>query len=128
DKKIELVDIQSNWEKIVEIVRSQKIALGSFLEEGVPFGIENGKIIIAYDLHSSFHQEHVEKNKRLIEDIMKQQLNMPIRIGFKSLDFQKAGIQKQPRTPEEVLSDIKDKEPIIRKIIEVFDLDEKNLK
>ena len=128
DKKIDLADIQSKWGKIVEIVRSQKIALGSFLEEGVPFGIENGKIIIAYDLQSSFHQEHVEKNKRLIEDIMKQQLNMPIQIGFKSLDFHNAGIQKQPRTPEEVLSDIKDKEPIIRKIIEVFDLDEKNLK
>ncbi len=128
EKKVTLGEIQAKWEKIVETVRSQKIALGSFLQEGVPFEIENGKVIVVYDQQSSFHQEHVEKNKRVIEEIIKQEFNVPIQIGFKSIDFQKAGIQKQPRTPEEVLSDIKNKEPIIRKIIEVFDLDEKGLK
>jgi len=128
EKKVTLGEIQAKWEKIVETVRSQKIALGSFLQEGVPFEIENGKVIVVYDQQSSFHQEHVEKNKRVIEEIIKKEFNVPIQIGFKSIDFQKAGIQKQPRTPEEVLSDIKNKEPIIRKIIEVFDLDEKGLK
>jgi DNA polymerase-3 subunit gamma/tau len=128
EKELTLGEIQAKWEKIVETVRSQKIALGSFLQEGVPFEIENGKVIVAYDQQSSFHQEHVEKNKRVIEEIIKQEFDVPIQIGFKSIDFQKAGIQKQPRTPEEVLSDIKNKEPIIRKIIEVFDLDEKGLK
>ncbi len=122
--KIKLSDIQSKWGNVIEKIRSQKIALGAFLEEGIPYKMEKTKLIIAYDKNASFHQEHVGKNTRIIENIIKEEYELPIKIGFKTIDFQQEGIKKQPRTPEEILNDIKNKEPIIRKIIDVFDLDE----
>jgi hypothetical protein len=119
-----LSDIQEKWATIVERVRSHKIALGSFLQEGIPYQTEKGRLIIAYDRHTAFHKEHVEKNSKIIEGILKKDFNLPIRIGFKSIDFKAEGIEQVPRTPEEILEDIKNKEPIIRKIIDVFDLDQ----
>ena len=32
--------------------------------------------------------------------------------------------ERKPKTPEEILEDLKNKEPIIRKIIETFDLED----
>ena len=119
-----LSDIQDKWSAIVERVRSYKIALGSFLQEGIPYQTEKGRLIIAYDRHTAFHMEHVEKNSKIIEGILKNDFNLPIQIGFKSIDFKTEGIVQVPRTPEEILEDIKNKEPIIRKIIDVFDLDQ----
>lgn len=124
DLNFALSDIQGKWAAIVERVRSHKIALGSFLQEGVPYQTEKGCLIIAYDRHTAFHKEHVEKNSKIIEGILKNDFNLPIRIGFKSIDFKAEGIEQVPRTPEEILEDIKNKEPIIRKIIDVFDLDQ----
>jgi DNA polymerase-3 subunit gamma/tau len=124
DFDINLSEIQEKWAEIVKHVCTQKIALGSFLQEGVPYQTEKGKLIIAYDRHTAFHKEHVEKNSKIIEGILKNDFNLPLRIGFKSIDFKSEGIKQVPRTPEEILEDIKNKEPIIRKIIDVFDLDQ----
>jgi DNA polymerase III gamma/tau subunit len=128
DFTLNLSDIQANWSSIVEKVRLQKIALGSFLQEGIPYQTEGGKLIIAYDQNATFHQEHVEKNSRVIEEILNHEFKLPIKIGFRTIDFASEGIEIVPRTPEEVLKDIKNKEPIIKKIIDVFDLDESGKK
>jgi len=121
---IDLGDIKSKWSDIVNKVRTNKIALASFLEEGIPYATEHNRLIIAYDNSSTFHLEHVEKNRKVIESILKQDFQLPINIQFKLIDFRGEGIEKAPRTPEEVIADIKNKEPIIRKIIDVFGLDE----
>ncbi len=117
-------EVKNNWDKIIEAVRSQKIALASFLQEGIPYAAEKGRLIIAYDEGAAFHQEHVEKNSKIIEKILKNDFQLPVRLGFKSINFKKEGIEKQPRTPEEIVEDIKNKQPVIRKIIDMFDLDE----
>lgn len=124
EANITLSDIQQKWSTIIERVRAEKIALGSFLQEGIPYQVEGGKLIVAYDQHAAFHREHVEKNSKVIENIIKNELSWPIRIGFTSIDFKAEGIQQVPRTPEEILNDIKNKEPVIRKIIDIFDLDQ----
>lgn len=124
DFSLDLADIQAKWSSIIERVRSQKIALGSFLQEGIPYQTDRGKLIIAYDQKATFHQEHVEKNSRVIEEILNQEFKLPIKVSFRTIDFASEGIEIVPRTPEEVLEDIKNKEPIIKKIIDVFDLDE----
>jgi DNA polymerase III gamma/tau subunit len=122
--KWDLHDIKAKWSEIVNKVRSQKVALGSFLEEGVPYAAEKNRLVIAYDNSAAFHQEHVEKNRKVIENVLKQDFKLPLQIGFKSIDFKSEGIKKKPRTPEEIVEDIKNKEPIMKKIIDVFGLDE----
>ncbi len=123
-EEIDISKIKNSWPAVIEKVRSEKVALASFLEEGVPFETRNRRLIIVYDHSASFHQEHVEKNSKTIEKILREEFKMPIRISFKSIDFKSEGIEKEPRTPEEIIEDIKAKEPIIRKIIDMFDLDE----
>jgi DNA polymerase-3 subunit gamma/tau len=119
-----LTEIKEKWPEIVNKVRAHKIALGAFLEEGIPYAAEQNRLVIAYDNTSTFHQEHVEKNRKVIENILKQDFKLPLHLGFKSIDFKTEGIAKEPRTPEEIVEDIKNKEPIIKKIIDVFGLDE----
>jgi DNA polymerase-3 subunit gamma/tau len=121
---IDLSALKEKWTEIINRVRTQKIALGAFLEEGIPFRLDKSHLIIAYDKKASFHQEHVQKNSKVIEEILKKDFMLPLRIGFQTIDFESEGIERIPRTPEEILEDIKNKEPIIKKIIEVFDLDE----
>ncbi len=124
EREINLEAVKTQWDAIVEKVRSQKVALGAFLQEGIPYQALKGKLIIAYDHSATFHQEHVEKNRKIVEKILKDDFQLPVGIGFKSINFKNEGIEKQPRTPEEIVADIKSKEPIIRKIIDIFDLDE----
>jgi len=117
-------EIKRLWPEIVEKVKKQKIALGSFLQDGIPYALENQTVVIAYDKDAEFHREHVEKNRKVIESILKEDFGISLPISFRTIDFKQAGIEKQPRTPEEILEDIKNKEPVVRKIIDLFDLDD----
>ncbi len=116
-------EIKQLWPEIVEKVKAQKIALGSFLQDGIPYALENRVIVIAYDKDAEFHREHVEKNRKIIENVLKNDFGISLSISFRTIDFQQAGIEKQPRTPEEIIEDIKNKEPVVRKIIDLFDLE-----
>ena len=118
--------IKEKWNLVVEKVMAEKIALGSFLQEGIPYAVEKNQLILAYDTHASFHREHVENQKKYVEGVLKDVLGFPMKVGFKSIDFEAEGIKKEPRTPEEILEDIKSKEPILNKIIETFGLEDLN--
>ncbi len=124
ENEIDISDIKRKWPAIVEKVRAQKIALGSFLQEGIPVNTQGNKVIVAYDNSASFHKEHVEKNHVVIEEIIKNEFQLSVRLNFTTIDFKEQGIEQQPRTPEEILEDIKNKEPVIKKIIEAFDLND----
>jgi len=120
---VDLNQVKQIWPKVVEKVISKKIALGSFLQEGLPYALDGNNLIIAYNKGSEFHKEHVNNNRKFIEDILEKEFNLILNIRLKTIDFAQEGIEIQPRTPEEILEDIKKKEPIIRKIIEVFQLE-----
>ncbi len=122
DTEVDLPRIKQLWPQIVQKVREQKVALGSFLQEGVPFAVREGELILAYDKTADFHKEHVENNKRTVEKLLREEFDISVRIGLQTVDFGREGIEKQPRTPEEVLEDIKNKEPVLRKIIDTFEL------
>lgn len=124
ETKLDLDEINKLWPDIVEKVRSQKVALGSFLQEGIPYEMDQDKLTLIYDESAEFHQEHVKNNRRVVEDIIGKQFQINLRLDFRTVNFKTEGIRQQPRTPEEVIQDIKNKEPIIDKIIKVFDLDE----
>lgn len=119
---ITLQMIQERWREITRTVKKEKIALGSFLEEGIPYQVENNLITIAYDKKTSFHLEHVSQNKKYLLSVIRNLFNSEVQLKFVTIDFEKEGIHREPRTPEEILEDIKQKEPIIQKIIDTFGL------
>jgi DNA polymerase III gamma/tau subunit len=121
---ISITDVQNDWEKIVDEIRKQKIALASFLIDGFPNKMQDGILEIAFDPKTQFHMEHIQKNAGVIENILKDKFQAPIRIKCTPLDFEAAGINKKIHSPEEIIEDIKNKEPVLKKIIEVFDCKE----
>lgn len=121
---ISIKDIQNDWDKIVEEIKKQKIALASFLIDGFPHKMHDNLLEIAFDPKTQFHMEHIQKNAQTIESLLESRFHVPIRIKCTSLDFESAGIEKKVRSPEEVIEDIKNKEPVLKKIIEVFDCKE----
>jgi DNA polymerase-3 subunit gamma/tau len=121
---ISITDIQNDWDKIVEEIKKQKIALASFLIDGFPYKMKDNLLEIAFDPKTQFHMEHIQKNAGTIENLLETKFHAPIRIKCTSLDFESAGIEKKVRSPEEVIEDIKSKEPVLKKIIEVFDCKE----
>jgi DNA polymerase-3 subunit gamma/tau len=122
--EISLPKIQDQWDKIVETIKAQKIALGSFLMDGVPYKVDSGYLEIAFDPKTHFHLDHIQKNCVVIEQILHNQFKYPLKIRCISLDFENADIEKKVHTAEEIIEDIKSKEPVLKKIIEMFDCKE----
>ncbi len=118
---VELARVQQQWEAILNAVKQEKIALASFMQDGVPHRIQGNTLEIAFDPKNSFHREHVQKNARIIEQILTNKFQLPLSIRCISVDFQKEGIQKPSQSPEEIFADMKEKEPVLKKIIDLFD-------
>ncbi|MBN2413798.1 DNA polymerase III subunit gamma/tau [candidate division KSB1 bacterium] len=80
DHQPTLDEIEENWERIIENVKSKKIAVGSCLAEGWPVSI-NGKLVeISFDPQNSFQMSNVERNRKDVQEIMAAILHCPIRI------------------------------------------------
>ncbi len=122
--EITFEQIEQKWPQIVEEVRKKKVALGAFLQDGIPRSYEEGILTVAYDTKAVFQKEHVERSKKFVEEILNNMFKTPLRIDLINIDFDQQGIQMAPRTPEEILEDIKSKEPVIKKVMELFDLDD----
>ena len=118
---ISLDQISGSWSEIVAAVKKEKIALASFLQDGVPYQLAGNTWQVAFDPKTGFHMDHVQKNAKIIEAALKNKLQNTIKIQCLKLDFEDKGIQKQVQSPEEIFESMKDKEPVLKKIIDLFD-------
>lgn len=118
---IELAVITQQWVDIITEVRREKIALASFLQDGLPYRIIQDTLLIAFEPKTGFHAEHVRKNAAIIETIINKRFNTRLKIDCTSVDFSSEGLKKQVLTPEEKFEKMKDKEPVLKKIIDLFD-------
>lgn len=118
---ISLSAVSEQWNDLIAAVRREKIALSSFLQDGVPYRIEGSSIEIAFDPKTGFHMNHVQKNAATIERIMAEEFQLPLKIKCIKLKFEQEGIQKNVQSPEEIFENMKNKEPVLKKIIELFD-------
>jgi len=62
--------IKESWNKVLEIVKKNKITTHAFLVEGMPIKYEKGYLTIQFNPSHSFHKEKIEQeeNKQIIED------------------------------------------------------------
>lgn len=118
---VNLADVSGRWNELIAAIKKEKIALSSFLQDGVPYKVEGRMLQIAFDPKTGFHMDHVQKNASMIERVMAQELRMPLRIKCIKVQFEQEGIQRQVQTPEEAFESMKNKEPVLKKIIELFD-------
>lgn len=119
--QIELSNVEGNWEEIISAVRKEKIALSSFLQDGVPYRVEGKVLEIAFDPKTGFHMNHVQKNAATIEKIMAEEFQIPLKLKCIKMQFEQEGIKRKIQSPEDIFENMKNKEPVLKKIIELFD-------
>jgi len=116
--------IKARWVDIVDEVRKEKIALGSFLQDGVPFKIENNQLQVAFDPKTEFHLEHVQKNADAVERALNTLFGSSLKLLCVKQSFAEAGLIKEIKSPQEILQSIKDKDEVLKKIIDTFDCED----
>ncbi|RMF60473.1 MAG: DNA polymerase III subunit gamma/tau [Calditrichaeota bacterium] len=119
--QLDISRIQENWEQFLENVKKEKIVLASFLQEGIPLKLEKNILQVAFDPKNAFHISHIQQNSRYIESLLKELFGVGLRLQCVEVDFEKSGIQKQSQSPEEIFENIKQQEPVLKKLIDLFD-------
>ncbi len=115
--------VKTHWPSLIEAVREKKIVLGNFLQEGIPYSLKDGAIEIAFDKRNNFHQKHVSDNLPTVEKIARELWQSPVRFRCITVDFNAEGLERPHQSAEEMLKDLQEKEPLLRKIIQTFDLE-----
>ncbi|HEX9974782.1 MAG TPA: DNA polymerase III subunit gamma/tau [bacterium] len=72
--------IKTQWSHIIEEIKKRKIALGSFLNEGWPENIEGNELIIAFGMENGFHISSINRNRKSIEEIIREVVGFPLQI------------------------------------------------
>jgi DNA polymerase-3 subunit gamma/tau len=112
--------IKGQWSFIIEEIKKKKIALGSFLNEGWPERIEGNELIVAFGMENGFHISSINRNRRSIEEIIREIVGSPLRI--KCIQSQQNannnGVVSNGNSYVEKLGQ---KIPLIKTIIDEFD-------
>ena len=133
---VSLEKIKNDWSEIIDAVKSKKIHLGSFLNEGYPTGVHDGTLEISFGKENGFHISTIKQNRQLIQEIILEKTGFKLKINCKkneSEEFNKA-LKEQRVTDEPEVQEIQeikvqevtdDKNtlqiPIVKKVIELFD-------
>jgi DNA polymerase III subunit gamma/tau len=118
--KTSIEEIQNKWLTIVEIINKDKIALGSFLNEGFPSRLEGDILYISFGKDNSFHVKSITKNSRTIEDMLYKILGVPLKIKC----IQDETISKPSSTnsiTDNVVDRLSKQVPQLKTIMDVFD-------
>ncbi|MEE4312051.1 MAG: DNA polymerase III subunit gamma/tau [candidate division KSB1 bacterium] len=122
-KTVRIEDVQERWPEIVDEVKKIKIAMGSFLNEGVPTKIEDNTVVISFGTQNGFHMENVMKNPRIIENMMNKLLQADLRIrcikDSSLVTDEKAVDQGRDIILEKLASEVSQ----VKTILEVFDVE-----
>ena len=77
---LSLAAVEERWQGVLDAVRTQKVALGTFLQEGWPVKVGAGQLEIMFGRESSFQMNAVENNRLLLQEIMTGILGVPLRL------------------------------------------------
>ncbi len=77
---LSLAAVEERWQGVLDAVRAQKVALGTFLQEGWPVKVGGGQLEIMFGRESSFQMSAVENNRLLLQEIMTGILGIPLRV------------------------------------------------
>ena len=112
--------IKGQWSFIIEEIKKKKIALGSFLNEGWPERIEGNELIVAFGMENGFHISSINRNRRSIEEIIREIVGSPLRI--KCIQSQQnANNNSVVSNGNSYVEKLGQKIPLIKTIIDEFD-------
>lgn len=124
---IALSEIQEAWPALLNIIKTKKMSVASYLLDGEITAFKDGILIISFPKNYSLHKEALEKkaNKHIIEETLKEVLKKNVCVDFITKDLHKAdeaagykdkeAAEKERPTQQESLT-----EPLIQSAIEIF--------
>lgn len=129
DPVVALNKVREKWPFIIDAVKSQKIHIGSFLNEGRPTAVDGGALEVAFGRENGFHIKAIMQHRKLIQEIVLQQTGCRLKLICKKTDAEQveensSGVKEtvavQGATEAEPSDDVMDI-PILKKVLDVFD-------
>lgn len=82
--ELSLETINSQWAKVMQIIKTKKISIYALLLEGEVVSFENNLLTIAYKEGFGFHKEAISapNNKPFVEEIISEHFKKPIDMTF----------------------------------------------
>jgi DNA polymerase-3 subunit gamma/tau len=118
--------IRNRWTGILGKVKKRKISLASFLASGTPADVSKDVLTISFGQGNGFGIEMIEKEKKIITEVLQEEIGEPF--DFKCIIDERQASQGSSPSPEEDtdnarsgLQNLFEKEPIVKKIADVFD-------
>jgi DNA polymerase-3 subunit gamma/tau len=83
-QSISLDAVKDAWQNIITSLGSIKISAATYLNEGMPVGIERNILTVAFPKDYSLHKESLERkeNKTIIEKTISELFNTNLRVNF----------------------------------------------
>ncbi len=126
-------EILSSWTKVISHIRTKKISIASYLQEGDPVALEGDLLTIGFAKEFQFHKEVLETsdNKRIIEGAIREMLDLELKVvlvvtgSVTAKSRSENGDARDPDRMSEGLeaadgTEIGDTEPIVKKALEMF--------
>jgi DNA polymerase-3 subunit gamma/tau len=101
-------DIKMHWNALTHEVSHRKMALATYLQEGMPCEFKGGKLVIGFSKANSFAKDSLDtkENLKFFEELFSEKLNAPVTVNFKIIDI--------------ASSVVKQEEPVVRSALEMF--------
>jgi len=118
---LSLEDIKSNWASIIAEVKKKRIALGFFLQEGVPVGLEGEILEIYFPKKNGFHLNSVDRGKEVIQRVIQTLLGA--RVKLKLVHSTQKAVDVSLKNQLIDAHDTKSEQPMdprIKKVLDVF--------
>jgi len=123
-----LVDIQTvqlHWEAIINSVKSKKITVGSFLQEGIPIRIDGDVLEIGFGLSNGFHIDAILRGKSFVMQALKDVLKVNLKFRCVKGDYKKKDTDRSDTNADrtEQLKALSNENEVVRKMLEEFDME-----
>ncbi|MFQ5629598.1 MAG: DNA polymerase III subunit gamma/tau, partial [bacterium] len=69
---ITLEEIKTSWPKIVAAIKTKKIAMGSFLQEGEPVRVNGNRIDVVFKETNGFNAASLNEQRRFIQEVIRE--------------------------------------------------------
>ena len=119
-----LEQLENLWPDYLAAVRSQRVALAIFLNEGWPVKVEAGRIEVAFAAGNGFHMDTIEKNRLPLQEILAEVLGVRLRLACVKVDddlLQRVRKIPAPTDKRGEFARLVEEDPLVRKIVETFD-------
>ena len=103
-----LEEIKAHWNALTHEVSRRKMALATYLQEGMPSEFKANRLVIGFSKENVFAKDFLDskENLRCIEEVFSEKLNAPVAVVLKMMEKADPGIKQE--------------EPVVKSALEMF--------